>query len=44
VSSATVYKLIARGDMPHVRISNAVRIAPDDLEAFLATRAKGGLP
>ncbi len=36
VSTATVYKLVARGDLAHVRVSNAIRIAPADLEAFLA--------
>jgi excisionase family DNA binding protein len=35
VSAATVYKLCARGELPHVRISNTIRIAPADLEAFI---------
>ncbi len=34
VSTATVYKLCERGELPHVRVSNAIRIAPADLEAF----------
>jgi len=36
VSSATVYALCERGDLAHVRVSNAIRIVPDELEAFLA--------
>ena len=35
VSTATVYKLIAQGKLSHVRVSNAVRIAPADLDAYL---------
>jgi excisionase family DNA binding protein len=33
VSTATVYKLCARGAPPHVRLLNAVRIAPEALAA-----------
>jgi excisionase family DNA binding protein len=41
VSTATVYALCDRGELPHVRISNAIRITPADLAAFLARfRAK----
>ncbi|WP_225412374.1 helix-turn-helix domain-containing protein [Stigmatella hybrida] len=36
VNTATVYGLCGRGDLPHVRVSNAIRIRPTDLEAFLA--------
>jgi excisionase family DNA binding protein len=36
VSTATVYKLVAQGDLPHVRVSNAVRVAPADVDAFIA--------
>jgi excisionase family DNA binding protein len=35
VSRATVYKLCERGHLPHSRISNAIRIAPVDLAAFV---------
>jgi hypothetical protein len=36
-----VYRLYDRGELPHVRISNAIRISPADLAAFLAcSRAK----
>ena len=33
VSTATVYKLCARGELAHVRLLNVVRIAPDALVA-----------
>jgi excisionase family DNA binding protein len=36
VSTATVYGLCERDEFLHVRVSNAIRIAPDDLVAFLA--------
>ena len=36
VCPATVYGLCARGELPHVRVSNAIRIRPTDLEALLA--------
>ncbi len=36
VSTATVYKLCDRGELPHVRISNAIRMVPADLAAFVA--------
>jgi len=35
VCTATVYALVERGEMQHLRISNAIRIHPDDLEAFI---------
>jgi excisionase family DNA binding protein len=34
-STAAVYRLCERGDLAHVRVSNAVRIAPADLAAYL---------
>jgi len=36
VSTATVYSLIHRGEIPHGQISNAVRVRPQDLDALLA--------
>jgi excisionase family DNA binding protein len=36
VSTATVYRLCDRGELPHVRISNAIRFAPADLAEFIA--------
>jgi len=35
VCTATVYALIERGEIRHLRVSNAIRIHPDDLEAFI---------
>jgi len=35
VCTATVYALCERGELAHVRVSNAIRIAPADLAAFL---------
>src|SRR5262249_28308262 len=31
----TVYRLCAEGQLPHVRILNAIRVAPADLDGFL---------
>ena len=41
VSTATVYRLAERGELPHLRLSNAVRVAPADLEAFIDRRKRG---
>jgi excisionase family DNA binding protein len=38
VCSATVYRLCERGELPHVRIVNSIRIRPEDLRAFLEQR------
>ena len=38
VSTATVYGLVAKGRLPHVRVSNAVRVSPGDLDAFVASQ------
>jgi len=35
VSTATVYALCGRGELAHVRISNAIRIVPAELDSFL---------
>jgi excisionase family DNA binding protein len=41
VSPATIYKLCYPGELVHVRISNAIRVAPPDLAHFMAVnRAK----
>ena len=39
VSTATVYRLCERGELHHVRLSNAIRIAPRDLELLLRRKA-----
>jgi excisionase family DNA binding protein len=36
--TATVYGLCAEGALPHIRILNAIRIAPADLVDFLESR------
>ena len=35
VCTAMVYALCERGELRHLRISNAIRVHPDDLEAFI---------
>jgi len=42
VSSATVYKLCAQGSMVHVRVSNAIRVAPGELDQFIAAQRRRG--
>jgi excisionase family DNA binding protein len=37
VSPVTVYRLCAEGKLRHVRVSNALRIAEEDLEGYLRT-------
>ena len=39
VSTKTVYALCARGRLRHVRVLNSIRVAPDDLEAFVSQHA-----
>ncbi len=42
ISKWAVYALADRGELRHVRISNSIRIAPDDLKVFVASRVSGG--
>jgi excisionase family DNA binding protein len=35
VCTATVYRLCERGEIAHLRVSNAIRVAADDLQAYL---------
>jgi len=39
VSSATVYGLCERGELPYVWLVTSIRIRPDDLAEFVASRA-----
>ncbi|MGO8968451.1 MAG: helix-turn-helix domain-containing protein [Myxococcaceae bacterium] len=39
VSPATVYKLLSRGAMPHLRVSNAIRVRQADLDAYCTEHA-----
>ena len=41
VSTATVYLLCEQGELPHLRVSNAIRVRREDLEAFIG---RGGRP
>lgn len=36
VHSSRVYALCERGKLPHVRVSNALRITSEDLQAYIA--------
>jgi len=36
VCTATIYSLCARGELSHVRVLNAIRVAPSDLASFIA--------
>lgn len=38
VSPATVYRLCASGKLPHIRVSNAIRIDPDAVAAYIEGR------
>jgi len=40
VCRAVAYRLCERGELPHVRISNAIRVAAAALAAYLASRGK----
>jgi excisionase family DNA binding protein len=35
VCTAIVYKLVSQGDIPHVRVSNAIRVHPADVSAYV---------
>ncbi|MGZ3445565.1 MAG: helix-turn-helix domain-containing protein [Myxococcaceae bacterium] len=39
VHRSTVYALCDRGELVHVRVSNAIRISAEALDAFLRTHA-----
>jgi excisionase family DNA binding protein len=38
VSTMTVYRLIKAGELASVRVGKSYRIAPDDVDAYLAKR------
>jgi excisionase family DNA binding protein len=44
VSTATVYALCDAGTLAHVRVMNAIRIAFEDLAAFVRAHRSGGFP
>jgi len=41
VCTATVYKLCESNELAHVRVLNAIRIAPADLARFVAAARRG---
>jgi excisionase family DNA binding protein len=42
VTRATAYGLVASGQLPHIRVANAVRVLPSDLAAFMTlSRTQG---
>lgn len=40
ICRATAYRLCERGELPHLRVANAIRVSPADLDAFIATAKK----
>jgi excisionase family DNA binding protein len=38
IAAVTLYAICGRGELAHVRVSNAIRLRPEDLEAYLARR------
>ena len=42
VCTATIYTLCDRGELAHVRVLNAIRIAPTDLAAFVRAHRRSG--
>jgi excisionase family DNA binding protein len=42
VCAATVYQLVSEGQLPHVRVLNAIRVAPGDLAAFIEAGRRAG--
>ena len=36
ICNATVYRLCERGELPHLRVVNSIRVRPKDLEEYLA--------
>ena len=43
VSERSIKRLIARGDLPCIRVGSALRFAFADLEAFIAHNRSGGM-
>ncbi len=41
VCRATVYRMVWRGELPHVRIGSAIRIRPSDLQVLPDPRLRG---
>ncbi len=41
VCTATIYRLCDRGELPYVRVAQALRLVPMEVAAYLATRRRG---
>lgn len=41
ISGTKFWQLVARGEMPVVRIGRAVRVRPADIEAYITSRMDG---
>jgi excisionase family DNA binding protein len=39
VSPVTIYRLCAQGKLPHLRVSNALRISSEDVDALVGSRS-----
>ena len=42
LTEMTIYRMVARGDLPHYKIGRAKRFRSDDLEQYLADRRVPG--
>lgn len=42
ISTRKLWELANRGEIPCIRIGRAVRYAPDDLKAYIASQRSGG--
>ena len=40
VCRATAYELCERGELPHIRVLNAIRVRPADVEEFVTARRR----
>ena len=43
VSTSTIYKLCSEGRLAHVRVANAIRVAPEDLEDLMRSGVRSGV-
>jgi excisionase family DNA binding protein len=41
VCTATVYKIVDRGELPHMRVLNSVRVRRADLAAYMKQTSRG---
>jgi len=44
VCRTTAYRLCERGELPHIRVSNAIRVSPDAFAAYLKAAGYRGRP